>query len=120
MLPGAATLAGAAVGVVRPKERLLLGEPCRAGDAILIAPATGIHANGLTLARHVAAGLPEGYGTPVPGDPAGARLRRGAARPGAALRPAGRGPAGRRRAPALRRARHRPRLAQADARGAAA
>ena len=71
VLPQAAALAGAAVGVVRPKERLLLGARVAPGDAILIAPATGIHANGLTLARHVAAGLAEGFGTPVPGDPAG-------------------------------------------------
>jgi phosphoribosylformylglycinamidine cyclo-ligase len=70
VVPGAAALAGAAVGVVRPKGRLLRGERIVPGDAILIAPATGIHANGLTLARRVAEGLPEGYGTPVPGDPA--------------------------------------------------
>jgi phosphoribosylformylglycinamidine cyclo-ligase len=69
VVPGAAALAGAAVGVVRPKERLLRGERIVPGDAILIAPATGIHANGLTLARRVAEGLPEGYSTPVPGDP---------------------------------------------------
>ena len=31
----------AAVGVVRPKERLLRGERIVPGDAILIAPATG-------------------------------------------------------------------------------
>jgi phosphoribosylformylglycinamidine cyclo-ligase len=35
----------------------------------LIAPATGIHANGLSLARRVAETLPRGYQTPVPGDP---------------------------------------------------
>jgi phosphoribosylformylglycinamidine cyclo-ligase len=71
VLPEAAALAGAAVGVVRPKERLLLGTRVTPGDAILVAPATGIHANGLTLARQVAAGLAEGFGTPVPGDPRG-------------------------------------------------
>ena len=41
------------------------------GDAILIAPSTGIHANGLTLARRLAERLPDGYRTPVPGDPRG-------------------------------------------------
>ncbi|HVG97402.1 MAG TPA: AIR synthase related protein [Chloroflexota bacterium] len=70
VLPDAAALAGAAVGVVRPRERLLLGTRVTPGDAILLAPATGIHANGLTLARQIAARLPEGFGTPVPGDPA--------------------------------------------------
>jgi phosphoribosylformylglycinamidine cyclo-ligase len=69
VLPEAITLAGAAVGVVRPKARLLLGSRVAPGDAILIAPAAGIHANGLTLARRAAEELAEGYGTPVPGDP---------------------------------------------------
>jgi len=69
VLPAAAALAGAALGVVRPRERLLLGDRVRAGDAILAAPATGIHANGLTLARRVAGDLPAGYATPVPGEP---------------------------------------------------
>jgi phosphoribosylformylglycinamidine cyclo-ligase len=69
--PGTIDLAGAATGVIRPKDRLLAGERIDAGDAILIAPSTGIHANGLTLARRLADRLPQGYATPVPGDPAG-------------------------------------------------
>jgi phosphoribosylformylglycinamidine cyclo-ligase len=68
--PGAIALAGAAVGMVRPKERLLHGDRLREGDAILIAPSTGIHANGLTLARKISGQLPQGYATPVPRDPA--------------------------------------------------
>jgi phosphoribosylformylglycinamidine cyclo-ligase len=71
VVPGAATLAGAAVGLIRPKTRLLSGDRLQVGDAILIAPATGIHANGLTLARRVASHLRRGYATPVPADPAG-------------------------------------------------
>jgi phosphoribosylformylglycinamidine cyclo-ligase len=69
--PGTIDLAGAAVGVIRPKERLLAGDRIAAGDAVLVAPATGIHANGLTLARRVADRLSGGYRTPVPGDPQG-------------------------------------------------
>ncbi len=69
--PGVVVLGGAAVGLVRPKGRLLLGSRVAPGDAILIAPATGIHANGLTLARKLAAELPQGYATPVAGDPRG-------------------------------------------------
>jgi phosphoribosylformylglycinamidine cyclo-ligase len=72
--PGAIDLAGAAVGVIRPPERRLHGERLTPGDAILIAPSTGIHANGLTLARALAAQLPFGYRTPVLGDPAGRTL----------------------------------------------
>jgi len=55
--------------MIAPKQRLLLGARVQAGDAILLAPATGIHANGLTLARKIARGLPQGYETLVPGDP---------------------------------------------------
>ena len=64
-------LGGSAVGTIAPKSRLLLGDQVRAGDAILLAAASGIHANGLTLARKIAGELPRGYETPVPGDPAG-------------------------------------------------
>ena len=117
VLPGAAALAGAAVGVVRPKERLLRGERVVPGDAILIAPATGIHANGLTLARRVAEGLPEGYGTPVPGDPARRPLGEVLLDPAPLYGPLTEALLDARRAPALRRPRHRPRLAQADAGG---
>ncbi|MEO8605524.1 MAG: AIR synthase related protein [bacterium] len=65
---GAVVLGGAAVGLIRPKVRLLLGSRIAAGDVMLVAPASGIHANGLTLARKIAAALPQGYATPVPGD----------------------------------------------------
>lgn len=69
--PGTIALAGAAVGRIAPKDRLLHGVRLVAGDAILIAPATGIHANGLTLARSLADRLPDGYATLVPGDSTG-------------------------------------------------
>jgi phosphoribosylformylglycinamidine cyclo-ligase len=69
--PNVLVLGGSAVGFVVSERELLLGARVRAGDVILIAPATGIHANGLSLARKVADTLPRGYETPVPGDPAG-------------------------------------------------
>lgn len=69
--PGTVVLAGSAVGSIAPKSNLLLGSRVAAGDAILVAPSSGIHANGLTLARKIAEQLPRGYETPVPGDPAG-------------------------------------------------
>jgi phosphoribosylformylglycinamidine cyclo-ligase len=72
--PGTIDLAGAAVGIIRPPERRLSGDRLAPGDAILLAPSTGIHANGLTLARDLAAGLPFGYRTPLPGDPTGRTL----------------------------------------------
>jgi len=51
------------VGIVRPKSRLTLGERLGAGDAIVLLAASGIHANGVSLARKLAERLPEGYGT---------------------------------------------------------
>jgi len=69
--PNAMNLGGSAVGVIRPKSHLLSGARIVAGDAILVAPATGLHANGATLARKIATQLPHGYATPVPGDPGG-------------------------------------------------
>ena len=69
--PRAIVLGGSAMGVIAPKTRLLLGSRVAAGDAILVCPATGIHANGLTLARKIAASLPHGYETRVPRDPRG-------------------------------------------------
>jgi phosphoribosylformylglycinamidine cyclo-ligase len=69
--PGTVVLGGSATGSISPKDRLLLGSRIVAGDSILIAPATGIHANGLTLARKIAERLESGYATVVPGDPKG-------------------------------------------------
>jgi phosphoribosylformylglycinamidine cyclo-ligase len=68
---GAAVLGGSAVGLIQPRERLLVGSRIAAGDVMLAAPSAGIHANGLTLARSIAARLPSGYKTPVPGDAKG-------------------------------------------------
>jgi phosphoribosylformylglycinamidine cyclo-ligase len=56
-------LSGSATGEVRPKDRLLLGDKIEAGDRIILIGGTGLHANGYTLAREIAEGLPNGYGT---------------------------------------------------------
>jgi phosphoribosylformylglycinamidine cyclo-ligase len=60
--PGAVVLAGSAIGIVRPKARLIRGN-IQAGDAIVLFESSGIHANGLTLARAIADRLPDGYFT---------------------------------------------------------
>ncbi len=57
-------LAGSAIGLVKPKERLIRGN-IQAGDAIVVFESSGIHANGLTLARAVAERAPRGYLTPL-------------------------------------------------------
>jgi phosphoribosylformylglycinamidine cyclo-ligase len=63
-------LGGSALGFAS-KGELLLGSRVEPGDRVLIAPATGIHTNGLTLARDVASKLSNGYQTLVTGDLAG-------------------------------------------------
>ncbi len=60
-------LAASCVGIIRPKSRLTLGEDLAAGDAIVLLESSGIHANGLTLARKLSERLPEGYATVMPG-----------------------------------------------------
>ena len=68
--PKVLVLGGSATGFVKSERELLLGSRVAAGDVMLFAPASGIHANGLSLARRIAESLPKGYETPVPGDPA--------------------------------------------------
>lgn len=63
VIPGTAVLSGSAIGVVTPKERLMSAEKIMPGDAIVFLESSGIHANGLTLARKIAESLPEGYMT---------------------------------------------------------
>ena len=64
---GAIDLAASCVGIIRPKSRLTLGEDLAAGDAIVLLESSGIHANGLTLARKLSERLPAGYATVMPG-----------------------------------------------------
>lgn len=67
VVPGTAVLSGSAVGLIKPKAQLLMPERIADGDQIVIFESSGIHANGLTLARKIADKLPEGYLTPIPG-----------------------------------------------------
>jgi phosphoribosylformylglycinamidine cyclo-ligase len=61
--PGRIDLAASCVGLVRPKSRLTLGDRLGAGDAIVLLASSGIHANGVSLARKLAERLPQGYRT---------------------------------------------------------
>ena len=65
--PGRIDLAASCVGLVRPKSRLTLGEKLAPGDAIVLLESSGIHANGISLARKLAERLPDGYATKLPG-----------------------------------------------------
>lgn len=62
---GRIDLAASCTGLVRPKQRLSLGERLAPGDAIVLLDSTGIHANGVSLARKLVERLPQGYLTPV-------------------------------------------------------
>lgn len=64
--PNTIDLAGACIGIIKPKNRLTLGDKLTAGDAIILIESSGIHANGLSLTRNIADNLPEGYATLLP------------------------------------------------------
>ncbi len=62
---GRIDLAASCTGLVNPKTRLSLGDRLGAGDAIVLLASSGIHANGLSLARKLGERLPQGYLTEV-------------------------------------------------------
>lgn len=62
---GRIDLAASCTGIVNPKTRLSLGDGLGAGDAIVLLASSGIHANGLSLARKLVERLPQGYLTEV-------------------------------------------------------
>ncbi|MFM2118957.1 MAG: hypothetical protein RL722_425 [Pseudomonadota bacterium] len=72
---GRIDLAASCTGLVNPKQRLSLGEKLGPGDAIVLLASSGIHANGLSLARKLVERLPQGYLTEIaPGLSYGAAL----------------------------------------------
>jgi len=60
--PSTCELSGSALGIIEPKTRLIQGnlEP---GIVIMLIGSSGIHANGLTMARTIAEKAPYGYST---------------------------------------------------------
>jgi phosphoribosylformylglycinamidine cyclo-ligase len=59
-------LAGSAVGLVPQGRGPILGADLAAGDEIVLVSSSGLHANGSSLARRIAAQLDDGYRTPLP------------------------------------------------------
>jgi phosphoribosylformylglycinamidine cyclo-ligase len=59
-------LAGSAIGLVPAEWGPILGDELRDGDAIVLVQSAGLHANGASLARSVAAALPDGLLTAMP------------------------------------------------------
>lgn len=59
-------LAGSSVGAVPQGRAPILGERLRPGDEIVLIDSSGLHANGSSLARMIAARLERGYATKLP------------------------------------------------------
>jgi phosphoribosylformylglycinamidine cyclo-ligase len=64
--PAELELAGSAVGIVPEGRGPILGERLAVDDEIVLVQSAGLHANGASLARMVAAQLERGYETPLP------------------------------------------------------
>ena len=62
---GRIDLAASCTGLINPKSRLSVGDKLGASDAIVLLASSGIHANGLSLARKLVERLPQGYLTEV-------------------------------------------------------
>jgi phosphoribosylformylglycinamidine cyclo-ligase len=59
--PETIDLAGSAIGIIKPKEKLITQNKLQDGDSIILIESSGIHANGLSLARSIAENHPDGY-----------------------------------------------------------
>lgn len=60
---GALEFAGSGFGIIHSEQHLVRGQNLRAGDTIVLIESSGVHANGISLIREIAAGLPNGYQT---------------------------------------------------------
>jgi len=57
------SITASAIGILRPKKKAIFGQKLKAGDAIFALLSSGIHTNGLSLARRIVEKLPQGYFT---------------------------------------------------------
>ena len=64
--PGTLDMAGASVGIIRPKKNLTIGQNLQEGDIIFGLESSGVHSNGISLIRATAEKLPQGYFTKLP------------------------------------------------------
>jgi phosphoribosylformylglycinamidine cyclo-ligase len=62
-------LAGCAIGAIPAGVEPILGQDLQPGDEIVLVASSGLHANGASLARHIAAQLPQGWRAPLPEAP---------------------------------------------------
>lgn len=61
--PGACSITGSSIGIIRPKQQVIFGHYLQAGDIIYGLTTDGIHTNGLSLARKIVGKLAQGYFT---------------------------------------------------------
>ena len=59
--PDTIDLGGSAIGIINPKERLVLGDKLSDGDVIVLIESSGIHANGISFVRKMAEDTPGIY-----------------------------------------------------------
>lgn len=64
--PRTIDLGGSAVGIIKPKSQLVLGDKLAKGDAIVLIESSGIHANGITFVRSLAEKSSKIYQTKLP------------------------------------------------------
>lgn len=62
----APSLSGCVTGIIAPKSNLITGRKLRAGDVIIGAPSSGLHANGISLVIKRALTLPDKFLTKLP------------------------------------------------------
>lgn len=63
--PGSMCLSGAMLGVLRKPEHLMVPSNLKPGMRIVFIRSSGVHSNGITLTREIAAKLPKGYLTDI-------------------------------------------------------
>ncbi|MGH7239177.1 MAG: AIR synthase-related protein, partial [Candidatus Saccharimonadales bacterium] len=63
--PNTIDIGGSSIGLIKPKNRLVLGDKLSAQDAIVLIESSGIHANGITFVRGLAAKDPDIYKAPL-------------------------------------------------------
>jgi len=61
--PDTIDLAGASMGIIRPRSRLCVGQRLTSGLTMYGVSSSGIHSNGVSLARKIAEKSPKGYFT---------------------------------------------------------
>ncbi|MDO8427935.1 MAG: AIR synthase-related protein [Candidatus Diapherotrites archaeon] len=61
LMPHTIDLSAASLGIISPKKNFVSGKKLKKGDKIFGLASSGLHANGLSLARKISERLPKGY-----------------------------------------------------------